>query len=61
MLRALIAAAALAVLASSCGGTKCGDLCYPDNPSMSPCMAPYVCVSPGKCLIISDAGPSSCQ
>ncbi len=61
MVRALLVAAALAVLASSCGGTKCGDLCYPDKPEMSPCSAPYTCVSPGRCLILTDAGPSACQ
>jgi len=55
-----MAAAALALLASACGGTKCGDLCYPDKPTMMPCGAPYVCVSPGRCLL-PDAGASGCN
>jgi hypothetical protein len=59
MVRALIVAAAVAVLASSCGGTKCGDLCTPGK--TGECGTPYTCVSPGRCLVVTDAGPSACN
>jgi hypothetical protein len=51
----------VAVLASSCGpAVRCGQLCNPND--TMPCGAGtgLTCVSPGRCLIVSDAGPTSC-
>lgn len=61
MVRLLAAAASLALLVSGCGAsTKCGDLCNPNE--MMPCGTGngLTCVSPGKCLVVTDAGPNSC-
>jgi hypothetical protein len=61
MVRALaVVMAVVAVLASGCGAsTKCGDLCNPND--MMPCGSTgLTCVSPGRCLVVTDAGPNSC-
>ncbi|MBK7857399.1 MAG: hypothetical protein IPJ65_02000 [Archangiaceae bacterium] len=59
MVRLLMVAAALAALASGCGATtKCGDLCNPNEGNT--CGVGLTCVSPGRCLVVTDAGPNSC-
>lgn len=57
MLRALLVAAALAVLASACGASKCGDLC---SASM-PCSGVGLTCVQSRCLVDNgDAGPTTC-